>query len=96
MKPRVLILRMRDVSLLDSTGIRALCDVIARSRKDRTLVLISEVHAQPAIALERSGLKDELGPENLVMTLEDAVDLARRYLEVRTPTPLPASKERPS
>ncbi|MGH7711841.1 MAG: SulP family inorganic anion transporter, partial [Gemmatimonadaceae bacterium] len=42
-KPRVLILRMRDVSLLDSTGIRALRDVIARSRKDRTLVLISEV-----------------------------------------------------
>ncbi len=95
-QPRVLILRMRDVSLLDSTGIRALRDVIARSRKDRTLVLISEVHAQPAIALERSGLKEELGPENLVMTLEDALDLARRYVEVRTPTPLPTSRERPS
>jgi len=93
-KPRVLIIRMRDVSLLDSTGIRALRDVIARSRKDRTLVLISEVHAQPAIALERSGLKEELGPENVVMTLEDALDLARRYLEVRMPTPLPVSRER--
>jgi SulP family sulfate permease len=88
-KPRVLILRMRDVSLLDSTGIRALRDVIARSRKDRTLVLISEVHAQPAIALERSGLNEELGPENVVMTLDDALDLARRYMEVRMPTPLP-------
>ncbi len=95
-KPRVLILRMRDVSLLDSTGIRALRDVIARSRKDRTLVLISEVHAQPAIALDRSGLKEELGPENLVMTLEDAVDLAQRYLEVRTPTPLPPTRQLPS
>lgn len=91
-KPKVLILRMRDVSLLDSTGIRALRDVIGRSRKDRTLVLISEVHAQPAIALERSGLKEELGPENVLMTLDDALDLARRYLEGRTPTPLPIPK----
>jgi len=93
-KPKVLIVRMRDVSLLDSTGIRALRDVIERSRKDRTLVLISEVHAQPAIVLERSGLKEELGPENVVMTLEDALDLARRYLEVRMPTPFPVSRER--
>jgi len=29
-----------------------------------------------------------------VMTLEDALDLARRYLEVRMPTPLPVSRER--
>ena len=91
-KPKVLIVRMRDVSLLDSTGIRALRDVIERSRKDRTLVLISEVHAQPAIVLERSGLKEELGPENVVMTLEDALDLARRYLTVRMPTPLPVPR----
>ncbi|MGH7713562.1 MAG: hypothetical protein ACREOG_19900, partial [Gemmatimonadaceae bacterium] len=56
---------------------------------------ISEVHAQPAIALDRSGLKEELGPENVLMTLDDALDLARRYLDVRTPTPLPFPKVQP-
>ncbi len=85
-KPKVLILRMRDVSLLDSTGLRALRDVVSRSRKDRTLVIISEVHAQPAIALERSALKEDLGAENVVMTLDDALDRARDYLDTRTPT----------
>ena len=94
-KPKVLILRMRDVSLLDSTGLRALRDVISRSRKDHTQVLICEVHAQPAIALERSGLKNELGPDNVLMTLDDALDLARRYVEALTPTPLQVPKVPP-
>jgi SulP family sulfate permease len=86
-KPKVLILRMRDVSLLDSTGVRALRDVVHRSKRDNTLVLISEVHAQPAIILERSRLKAELGAENVVMTLEDALARARAYLATRLPTP---------
>jgi SulP family sulfate permease len=90
-KPKVLILRMRDVSLLDSTAVRALRDVSARARKDRTLVLISEVHAQPALVLDRSGLKDELGAENVLMTLDDALDVARRYISGRTPTPHPGT-----
>ncbi|MGH7695687.1 MAG: SulP family inorganic anion transporter [Gemmatimonadaceae bacterium] len=86
-KPKVLILRMRDVSLLDSTGVRALRDVVHRSKKENALVIISEVHAQPAIVLERSTLKQELGAENVVMTLEDALARARAYLATRLPTP---------
>ena len=88
---------MRDVTLLDSTGLRALRDVVARSMKDRTLVIISEVHAQPAIALERSALNEILGAENVVMTLDDALDRAREHLATRTPT-LPAvpAVQRPS
>jgi SulP family sulfate permease len=53
-KPKVLIIRMRDVSLLDSTGLRALRDVMRRSKAERTLVLIAEIHAQPLAALQRS------------------------------------------
>lgn len=79
-KPKVLILRMRDVSLLDSTGVRALRDVIGRSHKDGTLVLISEVHAQPAVVLERSGLSAELGADNVLMSLEESLDRARQHL----------------
>jgi sulfate permease, SulP family len=79
-RPKVLILRMRDVSLLDSTGVRALRDVIARSRRDGTLVLISEVHAQPALILQRSGLSAELGTDNVLMSLEDSIDRARAHV----------------
>lgn len=96
-KPKVLIIRMRDVTLLDSTGLRALRDVVTRSMKDRTLVIISEVHAQPAIALERSTIKEILGAENVVMTLDDALDRARAFLETRTPSvPAVPAVRRPS
>jgi SulP family sulfate permease len=81
-KPKVLIVRMRNVSSLDSTGLRALQDVVRRFRKDRTLVLISEVHSQPLIALQRSELFHELG-DDIFMNIDDALDRARDYLAKR-------------
>jgi SulP family sulfate permease len=87
-KPKVLIIRMRNVSLLDASGLRALRDVVKRSIKDRTLVLISEIHTQPLAVLERSPLKGELGEEHIFMDLDDALDRARLHLATRTPTPL--------
>ena len=94
-KPKVLIIRMRDVSLLDSTGLRALRDVVRQGRAERTLVLIAEIHAQPLAALERSPTFEELGAGQIYMTLEDALDRAREHLGTRTPTPIapfPAAK----
>ena len=94
-KPKVLIIRMRDVSLLDSTGLRALRDVVRHGRAERTLVLIAEIHAQPMAALERSPTFEELGEGQIYMTLEDALDRAREHLANRTPTPItpfPAAK----
>lgn len=79
-KPRVLIVRMRDVPTIDSSGIRALTDVVRRSRKDGTLVLLSDVHAQPLVAMENSALMDELGEEQLFGNLDDALNRAREAL----------------
>ena len=89
-KPKVLIIRMRDVSLLDGTGLRALRDVVRRSHGERTLVLVTEIHAQPMAALEYSPLYEELGAGQIYMTLEDALDRAREYLTTRQPTPVTA------
>ncbi|HUF49733.1 MAG TPA: sodium-independent anion transporter [Longimicrobiales bacterium] len=72
-KPRVLILRMRNVPAIDSTGLNALRGLIRRARHDGTRVLIAEVHAQPMIALGRSYLLDEIGEDNLFGSLNDAL-----------------------
>ena len=83
------------VSLLDSTGLRALRDVVRRSKSERTLVLIAEIHAQPLAALERSPVYEDLGDGQIYMTLEDALDRAREYVTTRQPTPVvpfPAAK----
>lgn len=95
-KPKVLIIRMRDVSLLDGTGLRALRDVVRRSHTERTLVLIAEIHAQPMAALEHSPVYEELGAGQIYMTLEDALDRAKEYMATRQPTPItpfPAAKK---
>ena len=41
-KPRVLVMRMRGVPVLDSTGMHALKDVVHRSRREGTMVLLCE------------------------------------------------------
>ncbi|HJS42483.1 MAG TPA: sulfate permease [Gemmatimonadales bacterium] len=79
-KPKVLILRMRHVLAIDSTGLHALRDVVRRSRREGTLVILSDVHAQPVVALERSGTYDELGEENVHGNIDDALNRARDHL----------------
>ena len=77
-KPRVLILRMRHVPAIDATGMHALEHMIQRTHRDGTLVLLSELQYQPTIALGRSGLLDDIGPEQTYETFEGALDRARR------------------
>jgi len=79
-KPRVLIVRLREVPAIDSTGLRALTVMVRRARKDGTLVLLSDVHAQPMIAIGHSQLLDELGDEQIFGNLDDALNRARTEL----------------
>jgi SulP family sulfate permease len=79
-RPKVLIIRMRDVPAIDSTGMHALRDVVERSRRDGTLVLLSDVHSQPLVAMTRSGLLDEVGDDNVFGNLDDSLDRARSHL----------------
>ena len=79
-RPKVLILRMRHVPAIDSTALHALRDLVARSRKDGSLVILSDVHAQPVVALERSGFLDEIGEENVTGHIDDALNRARAHL----------------
>src|SRR5213079_523732 len=88
-RPKVLILRMRHVPAIDSTGLHALRDLVRRSRRDGSLVILSDVHSQPVVALERSGLYDELGEENIHGNIDDALNRAREHLGLPA-SPAPA------
>ena len=72
-KPRVLILRLRNVPAIDATGLHALMDVVRRSRGDGTRILLTELRTQPLMALERSGALEEIGEEFVFETVEEAV-----------------------
>jgi SulP family sulfate permease len=79
-KPKVLIIRMRNVPAIDSTGMHALKDLVHRTRGDGTLVLISDIHTQPLVALGKSAVLEEIGEENIFGNLDDALNHARRHL----------------
>jgi SulP family sulfate permease len=83
-RPKVLVIRMRNVPAIDSTAMHALKDLIRRTRKEGTQVLLSDVHSQPLIALGRSGLLDEVGEENLFGNVDEALEAARQRVQPAT------------
>ena len=80
-KPRVFILRMRNVPVMDASGIRVLDDLFRSFSRQGIRFLISGIRAQPLEALERAGKLDEFGRENFVTALDEALEVARRVLE---------------
>ncbi|HSK19314.1 MAG TPA: SulP family inorganic anion transporter [Longimicrobiales bacterium] len=75
--PRVLVLVMRNVPAIDSTGVNALRGLIRRARSEGTRVLVTGVHAQPMVVLARTGFLDEIGDDNLFGTAAEALAAAR-------------------
>jgi SulP family sulfate permease len=75
--PKVLIVRMRNVTAMDSTGIHALRELVRNGRRGGTRVILAEVLEQPRLVLGNAGLLDELGPENVMDTLEEAIENVR-------------------
>ena len=84
--PRVLIVRMRHVSAVDSTGLRALSELVHRCRTQGTSVFLTEVHTQPLAALEASTTLDDIGRENVFDTLDAALASATHHVALRAQT----------
>lgn len=78
--PRVLILRMRNVPVIDSSGLHALGQVVRGSRKDGVLVILSGVQPQPREAIARSHLMEALGAANVCDDIDAALARARQHV----------------
>jgi SulP family sulfate permease len=72
------------VSAIDSTGLRALQEVVQRFRAGGAAVLLVGVHAQPMVAIARAGLIDLLGDRNLVDTIDQALERAAELTTAST------------
>lgn len=80
--PDVLILRMRDVLVLDATGLDALENLHRKlHQKGRHLILCGP-HMQPLVALERAGFFDRLGRDNLCGDMDAALARAKALLPI--------------
>lgn len=75
--PTVVIVRLRNMTALDATGLHALETLAKRLRQSgRTLLLCGARH-QPAHMLHRADFVEHIGPENILPNIEAALSRAR-------------------
>ncbi len=84
-KPKVLILRMRTVLSMDATALRALEEVFEQTQREGAVLLLAGVHAQPLIAMDRAGLLDRVGVDNIFENVCDALRRSREILGTAQP-----------
>jgi len=80
-RPKVLILKMRHVSLIDITGVTNLTGVVLDFQNKGGTVLISEVKGEPLEMLKSSGLSVVIGPEHFFETTTEAINYALTLIE---------------
>ena len=78
--PKIIIIRMRDVPAIDSTGIHALEQLLKETKKHGTHLVLSGVHTQPLMALAQADFISRIGEENVHGNIDDALDRAREIL----------------
>ena len=79
--PKIVILRLRNMTAIDGTGLHALehlADVLHNSGR---ILLLCGMRDQPARMMERAEFHQHIGDENLLPTVETALDRARALLE---------------
>jgi SulP family sulfate permease len=76
-KPKVLILRTRTVLAMDATALHALEEVYDMTKREKSVLVLAGIHAQPMIAMDKAGFLDKVGVENVFENLADALKRAR-------------------
>ena len=77
----IVILRLRNMTALDATGIHALEQFSERLRKTGKRLLLCGARDQPSLLISRSGFLDHVGPENVLPHVQAA--LARAVEEFK-------------
>lgn len=81
--PKVRIIRMRNVPAIDATGLQTLRDFYNDAKKYETHLILSGVHAQPLMAMEKSDVLKLYGEKNILANIDDSLKLAGKILEIK-------------
>ena len=80
-----LILRMGGVPFVDATGIFAIEEIITDFKSHGAVVLLVEVRPNVRYKLERGGVIAHVGPDNVIDTLEQALQRAKELRAIAQP-----------
>lgn len=79
-KPKVFILRMRHVPMMDATGLHALLELRRSCARQGITLILAEIHTQPFITLDHAGRREEFGADNVTAHIDDALNRARQLM----------------
>ena len=82
----VVVLRLRNMTAIDATGIHALESLAKRLRASGRTLLLCGAMQQPSKLLRQARFLDELGRENILPNIQAALDRAREVYEHRRAT----------
>ncbi len=74
---KALILRLRNTIYLDAGGLQALQQLKNACDRKKMTIILSGIHTQPYILLEKTGEADKIGRENMFDNINEALDRAR-------------------
>ncbi len=80
---KVIILRMRNIPSLDVSALGALEDVCKQCRDKDIKVFFSHVNKQPKAVMKKAGFYDEIGAENFMKNIDEALSAAQTYIEMK-------------
>lgn len=79
--PKILIIRMRQVPIIDATGIKVLEEVHKEARHRGTKLILSEIHSSQVMKeLQDARLAFAIGKANITSTLTDAITRSKDIL----------------
>lgn len=84
---KYLIIRMRGVPSLDSTGMNTLENLHKYCSAHGVSLIFSHVNEQPMKTMRRAGFVDLIGEDHFRTCIDDAIDYARLQLEQQSDTP---------
>ncbi|MBF0384461.1 MAG: sulfate permease [Candidatus Omnitrophica bacterium] len=79
-KPKVRILRFRNVPLIDSTGMHALKCFYQKCKRSGIRLIITGLHVQPLNEVVKSNLYDLIGEDNVFSSMKESIEKAKSYL----------------
>ena len=90
--PKVFILRMRHVPMIDATGLHALEEFLELCQSNGTVLVLSGVNERIKHKMERLGFDKNVGQENITDHIDTALLRADRLLNQEMPCPMSISK----
>ena len=78
--PKVFILRMGKVPIIDATGMNALKEFHHHCQKGATTLILSGIRGQPEASIKKFGIDKLIGKENIFPNIDAALQHARRLI----------------